>query len=185
MFTSVRSKLGKSVLIAAVLSLSPVMYAQSRSVLPGSAAYDALPTAVTPALKSATSAARAQSFSTARIAENGPFKNGHMGAEYVPSRRNWMILSAVSSSAAAFDAYSTRRSLAAGNVEANPMMRPFADSPAIYGAIQASPLIMDLVAYKMQRSHNSFVRHMWWIPQTTGTAMSIMAGAHNMSISSR
>jgi hypothetical protein len=41
---------------------------------------------------------------------------------------------------------------------------------------------MDFASFKMQRNHNTFVRALWWIPQATGTAMSVMAGTHNLSI---
>ncbi len=174
-------------LIAALAFVTPSSFAQEAPlVAPGTAAYDALPTALSPSLSSASAvpvAFRAQSFEAITIPAEKPGKSGRsVAVESFPSRRNWLILSLVSSGAAEFDAYSTRRSIGDGNVEADPTMRPFANSPTIYGAIQASPLVMDYVAFKMQRSNNLLLRHMWWLPQTAGTAVSVFAGAHNLSI---
>ncbi|HKQ86709.1 MAG TPA: hypothetical protein VJS43_08070 [Candidatus Acidoferrales bacterium] len=185
-----RSLICKSALMAAVIAVAPSIQAQNAAIaLPGTAAFDALPSAISPALSSASAVPasyRSQTFSTIRIPEENAIKPvREVPVESLPSRRKWLALSIASSAAAEFDAYSTRRSIAAGNVESNPMMRPFAGSPAIYVAIQASPLVMDYVAFKMQSSHNLFLRHLWFIPQTTSTAMSIFAGAHNMSIASR
>lgn len=184
-----RSLICKSALIAAIIAAAPCIQAQNAAVVPGTTAFDALPSAISPALSTAAAVPasyRSQTFSTIRIAKENLVKPAQkVSVESLPSRKKWLALAIASSSAAAFDAYSTRRSIAAGNVESNPMMRPFASSPAIYVAIQASPVVMDYVAFKMQSSHNPFLRHLWFIPQTTGTAMSIFAGAHNMSIASR
>jgi hypothetical protein len=180
-----RSKICKYAFFAAIITISPVLQAQNgRVALPGTAAYDALPGAVSPAVASGVAAN--MQFSTIQIPENSSIQDiRERSIESQPSRRNWLILSAVSHSAATFDAYSTRRSIASGNVEADPMMKPFANSPVIYVAIQASPLVMDFAAYELQHSRNRFVRRLWWIPQSTGTAMSVFAGAHNISISNR
>jgi hypothetical protein len=179
----------KSALIAAIITVGPAIQAQdARIAIPGTAAYDALPSAIAPVASAvhASYSAQSQSFSTIHIPEANAIKPIQgISPEALPSRGKWLALSMVSSGAAEFDAYSTRRSIAAGNVEADPTMKPFAGSPAIYAAIQASPVVMDLVAYKMQRSRNGFIRHLWFVPQTTGTAMSLFAGAHNMSIASR
>jgi hypothetical protein len=185
-----RSFVCKSVFSAAIITMAPALSAQNAlTALPGSTAFEALPAAVSPAVSSVSAVPAsysAQTFSAIHIPETDSTKPVRQTAvETLPSRRNWLMLSAVSSSAAAIDAYSTRRSITAGNVEADPTMKPFANSPAIYAATQASPLVMDYVAMKMQRSRNLFVRRMWWLPQTTGTAMSLFAGAHNLSLASR
>jgi len=187
MFSNQLRSFVRSTLIAAVAFIAPSLFAQQASlVMPGTAAYDALPAALSPSLPSASTvpvAYRSQSFEAITIPAEKSGKSGRsVSVESFPSRRNWLILSLVSSGAAEFDAYSTRRSIGDGNVEADPTMRPFANSPAIYGAIQVSPLVMDFVALKMQHSNNLLLRHMWWLPQTTGTAVSIFAGAHNLSI---
>jgi len=177
----------KSALIAAIIAVAPSIQAQdARIALPGTAAYDALPSAITPVATAVHTSYSAQSYSTIHIPEANAIKPiQDVSPETLPSRRKWLALSLASSGAAEFDAYSTRRSIAAGNVETDPMMKPFAGSPAIYAAIQASPVVADLLAYKMQRSGNAFIRHLWFVPQTAGTAMSLFAGAHNMSIASR
>jgi hypothetical protein len=191
MFSSqLRSLICKSALIAAIVAIGPSIRAQNAPIAhPGAAAFDALPSAISPALSSASAVPasyRSQAFSTIRIPEENLIKPVQkVSVESLPSRKKWLALAIASSTAAAFDAYSTRRSIAAGNVESNPMMRPFASSPAIYVAIQASPLVMDYVAFKMQSSRNPFLRHLWFVPQASGTAMSLFAGAHNMSIASR
>jgi hypothetical protein len=185
-----RNTLRKSAFFAAILAVTPALWAQSsRAVVPGSAEYDALPVALSPAVSSAKAvptAYSAQSYSTIHIPEADSSKPvRQFAAESLPSRRNWMLLSVGASSAAALDAYSTRRSIAAGNVESDPMMKPFVNSPAIYLATQVSPVVMDLVGYKMQHSHNIVLRKMWWLPQSSGTAMSLFAGVHNLQISSK
>ena len=180
----------KSAFFAAVLAATPALWAQSsRTALTDSAGYDALPAALSPAVNSAKAVPAAysvQSYSTIHIPEADSSKPvRQFAAESLPSRRSWMILSVASSGAAALDAYSTRRSIAAGNVEADPMMKPFVNSPAIYLATQVSPVVMDFVGYKMQHSHNIVLRKMWWLPQTSGTAMSLLAGVHNLQISGK
>jgi hypothetical protein len=184
-----RSFVSKSAFFAAIIAIAPAIQAQNtRAILPGSAAYDALPAAISPAVSSASAVNASystQTFSTIRIPDAPSNSVSVTAVEKFPSRRSWLLLSAASSGAAALDAYSTRRSIAAGNVEANPIMRPFAGSPAIYVALQASPLVMDYAALKMQHSRNLFVRRLWWIPQTGGTAMSLFAGVHNLSIANR
>jgi hypothetical protein len=186
MFKQLRSFASKTAFFAAIIAAAPALQAQA-TVLPGSAAYEALPAAISPALAPAA-AVRAsyssQTFSTIHIPDADKVQPvGKTAVEELPSHRNWMIFSALSSAAAEFDAYSTRRSVASGNVEADPTMKPFAGSPAIYVAIQASPLLMDYTALKMQHSRNLFLRRLWWLPQSTGTAMSLFAGTHNLSIS--
>ncbi len=191
MFSSqLRSLICKSAVIAAMIAIGPSMQAQNAPIAHrGTVAFDALPSAISPALAPASAVPasyRSQTFSTIRIPEENAIKPiREVPVESLPSRKKWLALAVASSGAAAFDAYSTRRSIAAGNVESNPMMRPFAGSPAIYVAIQASPLVMDYIAFKMQSSRNPLLRHLWFVPQATGTAMSLFAGAHNMSISSR
>jgi len=182
-----RNLICKSALITAIIAFGAATQAQdARIALPGTAAYDALPSAIAPAILPVRASLNAQSYSTIHIPEANTIKPiQEVSPETLPSRRKWLALSMVSSGAAEFDAYSTRRSIAAGNVEADPTMKPFAGSPAIYAAIQASPVVADFIAFKMQRSRNAFIRHLWFVPQTTGTAMSLFAGAHNMSIVNR
>ncbi len=105
--------------------------------------------------------------------------------EEYPSRRKWIALSIVQHGAAFFDSYSTRQAIGNGAVEEDPLMRPFANSPAIYAAIQVGPVIFDYAARKMQRSESNFIRHMWWVPQSTSTAMYLFSGVHNMHVAGR
>ena len=98
-------------------------------------------------------------------------------------RKMWYGLMAVSHAGAAFDAWSTRRAISSGaGQEANPFLKPFANSNAIYAATQVSPAVMDYLGKRMMTSQNPAIRKLWWIPQVLGTSMSFAAGAHNMGV---
>ena len=168
----------KCVLAAATALLAPSLWGQ-RAVLVSSPSpsLEALPAA----LSASRPAAAATEVPIIRIADpvySKPLRPIAVRNEH--ATRNWFLLSAASSAAASFDAYTTRRAISSGAVELDPLMKPFANSNAIYAAIQASPLVLDFAAYRMQRSGNPFLRRMWWLPQSVGTAMSLTAGVHNL-----
>ncbi|HXN22485.1 MAG TPA: hypothetical protein VOA41_07055 [Candidatus Dormibacteraeota bacterium] len=107
-----------------------------------------------------------------------------MDRESLASRRLWYGLLAAGHTAATFDAYSTRRVISRNTgTERNPLLRPFANSNSLYVAVQASPLLMDYLGRKMMKSESSWVRRMWWLPQSVGTAASLLSGVHNIRIS--
>jgi len=95
----------------------------------------------------------------------------------------WYTFMAVSHSAAAFDAYSTRRAIS-GNfgTESNPLLRPFSHSNAIYAATQVSPAVMDYVGRRMMTSNHPTLRRFWWVPQVAGASFSFSAGMRNYSL---
>jgi hypothetical protein len=162
--------------IAATFSAS--LWGQN-AVMPASPAFQALPVALS------SSSARAlgePNLSAIRIVDNDaymkPLRPVSVRQEY--SRRNWVLLVAASSAAATWDAYTTREAIQQGAIELDPMMKPFANSNSLYAAIQISPVVMDLVAYKMQRSENPVVHRMWWLPQALGTGVSLNAAVHNL-----
>ena len=95
-------------------------------------------------------------------------------------RRLWLALSTAEHSAATYDAWSTRRALAAGRIEADPLMRPFAGSAALYPAIQLVPLGLDYLAHRMQRS-SGWTRHIWWLPQSAATVTFLFSGSYNVA----
>jgi hypothetical protein len=98
-------------------------------------------------------------------------------------RKMWYALTMAGSSGAAFDAWSTHRAVAGGyGQEANPFLRPFAGSNAIYAATQVSPAVMDFLGKRMMVSENPSIRKLWWVPQLLGTGMSFASAAHNVSI---
>ena len=98
-------------------------------------------------------------------------------------RKMWYALTIAGSSGAAFDAWSTHRAVTGGyGQEANPFLRPFAKSNAIYAATQVSPAVMDFVGKRMMVSQNPSIRKLWWLPQVLGTGMSFFSAAHNVSI---
>lgn len=104
--------------------------------------------------------------------------------ENVVKKRLWYGLLGAGHAAAAFDAYSTRRVMSQNlATERNPLLRPFAHSNSLYVAVQASPLLMDFLGRKMMTSEHPWVRRMWWVPQSAGTAASMITGIHNMRIS--
>jgi hypothetical protein len=123
-----------------------------------------------------------QSFSTVRIPTPSSKDYGVKEAMTMPSRRAWLALSIVQHGAAAFDAYSTRQAVGHGAVEDDPLMRPFANSPAIYVATQVGPVIFDLLARHMQHSEYPMVRRLWWMPQTMSAGLSIFSGVHNLGV---
>jgi hypothetical protein len=90
----------------------------------------------------------------------------------------WFVLAMAEHSAAGFDAWSTRQAVEQGRYEADPLMRPFARSSAIYGAIQVLPIGLDYIAHRMQRS-SGWSRHFWWIPQSAATATFLFSGSYN------
>jgi hypothetical protein len=96
---------------------------------------------------------------------------------------SWLALALAQSSAATFDAWTTNREVAQGHTELNPLLRPVAGTPAMYAAIQATPILFDFIGRKMQHSENGTMRRMWWVPQVLGTVTSLGAGIRNLSVS--
>ncbi len=95
----------------------------------------------------------------------------------------WYGLMAVGHGAASFDAWSTRLAISSGHAqEANPFLKPFANSNAIYAATQVSPAFMDFIGKRMMTSQNPWVRKLWWVPQVAGASVSFVAGAHNIGV---
>jgi hypothetical protein len=98
-------------------------------------------------------------------------------------RKIWYGLAIAGHSGAAFDAWSTHRAVAGGyGQEANPFLRPFAHSNAIYAATQVSPAVMDFLGKRMMVSQHGWVRKIWWVPQAAGASMSFVSGAHNVGV---
>jgi hypothetical protein len=122
------------------------------------------------------------SLSTFRFSPLEPVRPSPVISVERPSRRAWLALSLVQHGAAAFDAYSTRDAISHGAVESDPLMRPFAHSSAMYAANQVGPVFLDYVARRMQRSDNSFLRRIWWLPQSAAAADFIFCGVHNLHV---
>ena len=98
-------------------------------------------------------------------------------------RKIWYGLALAGHSGAAFDAWTTHRAVAGGyGQEANPLLRPYASSNAIYAATQVSPVVMDLIGKRMMVSQRGWVRKIWWLPQAAGASVSFMSGAHNVGV---
>ncbi len=106
-----------------------------------------------------------------------------MGRERAP--KLWYTLVVAGHGAATFDAWSTRHVIQSGRGhELNPLLKPFAGSSALYGAIQVGPTLLDYLARRMMTSQKHWVRRLWWVPQVAGTAGSLWSGAHNLRVAS-
>jgi hypothetical protein len=100
--------------------------------------------------------------------------------------RSWLVMTAIQHSVATFDAWSTRRSISSGRGhELNPLMKPFAGSGAIYGAIQLAPFASDYLARRLMSSKHPTLRKLWWVPQAAGSAGFVLSGINNLRIASR
>jgi hypothetical protein len=93
----------------------------------------------------------------------------------------WSGLTIASSSAATFDAITTRRAISNGAVELNPLLRPFAGNASLFAAIQVGPALLDYAGKKMMYSKHAWVRRMWWAPQSASFVTSLFCGAHNLA----
>jgi hypothetical protein len=123
-----------------------------------------------------------QALDTIRVPETAPGKPARIILPESHPRKAWLMLSIAEHSAATFDAYSTRLAISKGASEADPMMQPFAHSPALYGAIQVCPLVLDFAARRMERSQHSFLRRSWWMPQAAATGIFLFSGVHNVHV---
>ena len=95
----------------------------------------------------------------------------------------WMGFGIAAHSAATFDAWTTRHAITTvGAQELNPLLKPFAGNASLYGAIQVGPLVVEYVGKKMMSSRHSWVRHMWWVPQSASIASSLFCGVHNLGV---
>jgi len=172
-------------------AITPV---KTEIVKEGAAPSSALPIAPTPKVAADDAVpARGESSSVsadpflpgAGIQPAAPPKAAIHGVRYEAPKQKlaWIGLSAAGHSAAAFDAYSTRRAISGGyGAESNPLLRPFAHSGALYVATQVNPAVMDFVGHKMMTNRRPWVRKMWWVPQAAGAGFSFAAGLHNMSL---
>ncbi len=141
--------------------------------------------AVAPAFNSgsfALAVRKSESLSTLRVVSPESKAFRFVSPESLPSRRKWLALAIAEHAAATFDAYSTRQAIVRGAVESDPLMRPFAQSPAIYAAIQAAPVVLDFAARRMQRSQSTLLRRTWWVPQSVATGMFVFSGVHNLHV---
>jgi hypothetical protein len=100
--------------------------------------------------------------------------------------RSWLTMTAIQHSTAAFDAWSTRRSITSGNGhELNPLMKPFAGSGAIYGAIQVAPIATDFLGKRLMNSKHPTLRKLWWVPQAAGSVGFMLSSIQNLRVASR
>ena len=98
---------------------------------------------------------------------------------------SWWALAAVQHAAVGFDSWSTRYSVSNGGRELDPLMRPFANSNSLYPVMQAGPAALDYVSLRMLRSHNRWMRRLWWAPQAALATGSVISGIHNVGVANR
>lgn len=109
--------------------------------------------------------------------------SGSHETEIKSPKRAWLALAALQHGSAAFDAWSTRQSILSGHgYERDPLIKPFADSAAIYPALQVLPIGLDYLSNRMMRSSNGMVRRLWWVPQTVSTVGFVWSGARNLHV---
>ena len=172
---------------------SPTLVASNSSApQPDSTTKSKLPDTPTPNL-SAAAGTDADAFSSSPAMGITPGSESLLNAPIKPAvirpvesprqRKIWYALMATGHSAAAFDAWSTRRAVSGGyGTESDPLMRPFAHSGAIYAATQVSPAVMDYLGQRMMVSNHGFMRRLWWLPQVAGAGFSFGAGVHNYRV---
>ena len=172
---------------------SPALLASDSSApQPDSTAKSKLPDAPVPKLfaSAGTDADVSSSSATVGITPgresflNAPIKPAVIRPVESPRQRKiWYALMVTGHSAAAFDAWSTRRAVSGGyGRESDPVLRPFAHSGAMYAATQVSPTIMDYLGHRMMVSHHGLLRRFWWVPQVAGASFSSGAGIHNYRV---
>jgi hypothetical protein len=126
-----------------------------------------------------------QSLSTIRIPEMNRDKQEVIRPAETSPRRSWLLLSLAQHGAAGFDSYATRYAVGHGAVEDDPLLRPFAHSPSIYIVSQVAPTVLDLVGRRLERGQNSFIRRMWWLPQSMSTAVFLFSGVHDLHVANQ
>jgi hypothetical protein len=95
----------------------------------------------------------------------------------------WEALLVAQHSAAIFDAWSTRQAITSGNgYERNPLMKPFANSAAIYPMLQIAPSGVDFFSRRFMNSNHVLLRRTWWVPQTVSIAASLWCGTQNLHV---
>jgi hypothetical protein len=185
-------------------AVNPVAVVSSHSADESSSLSEPLPSAPEPKVKTDAESERAEAEASSIAAaapaepaiEPGPAIAPAAPMSFAPAkpfvghpyetpqqRKLWYALTFAGSGAAAFDAWSTRRAITQGYaVEANPLLRPFSHSGALYAATQVSPLVMDYIGKRMMLSQHWMLRRMWWLPQAAGTGVSLAAGVHNVGM---
>ncbi len=43
-------------------------------------------------------------------------------------------------------------------------------------------MLLDYLGRRMMNRRAGWARHMWWVPQAVGTAMSLVSGVHDLSV---
>jgi len=155
----------------------------TKSKLPDAPAPKLSPSAGTDADASSSSAVESVTPGSMSVL-NAPIKPAVIRPVESPRQRKiWYALMATGHSAAAFDAWSTRRAISGGyGTEGDPLMRPFAHSSTMYAATQVSPAVMDFLGHRMLNSNHGLMRRFWWLPQVAGASFSLGAGIHNYRV---
>ena len=131
-----------------------------------------------PAELYASSASVAPVVSTATVVTNQ-----HMQEPPAVNMKLWYAVTVLPHAAAAFDGWTTREVISSGRGrELNPFMKPFANSAAVYPALQVVPAGMDYLGLRFMRSRSPLLRKLWWTPQVASAAISVACGIHNLGV---
>ncbi|HZR31057.1 MAG TPA: hypothetical protein VFA76_04280 [Terriglobales bacterium] len=107
----------------------------------------------------------------------------HMQEPPAANMKLWYAVTVLPHAAAAFDGWTTREVISSGKGrELNPFMKPFANSAAIYPALQVVPASMDYLGLRFMRSRSPLLRKLWWTPQVASAAISVACGIHNLGV---
>lgn len=96
-------------------------------------------------------------------------------------QRVWLLLGLAQHGAAFFDARTTRDAMSHYH-ELDPLLRPFAHSPALYPVMQIAPAGLDWLALRLASSRHRWLRRLWWLPQTAAAAGFVWSGVHNLRL---
>ena len=177
---SVPSSIGNKANEAPVEQSDHIATARARLLLSGS---ETASSSHLPALPPAGSNAEPANVPNLRLPDAPTASSFTVEPREKHEKRAWLFLATVQHGAAAFDAYTTRQVIGEGRRrELDPLMRPFANSAALYPASQIGPLFLDWLGLRMMNSRRNWARRIWWVPQTAATTGFIYAGAHNLGI---
>jgi hypothetical protein len=179
---SVPSGIGNTANVAPVERSDGIAAARAKLLASGS---ETASSSHLPALPPAGSNAESANLPNLRVPDTPTASSFTVEPEKKHGRRAWLFLTTAQHSAAAFDAYATRQAIGEGARELDPLMRPFANSAALYPASQVGPAFLDLLGFRMRNSRRNWARRGWGVPQTAATAGFIYAGVHDLGIRSQ
>jgi hypothetical protein len=92
----------------------------------------------------------------------------------------WVILA--NQGAVTVDTWATRRTLAHGGHETNPLTRPITQlpAPAHYAVMETSAGLTSFVGWRMKNSKHKLIRKTWWIVPSFSAGESVYGAARTI-----